>query len=303
MNKPLISVIVCTYNRADLLPGCLESLAEQSTDKRLYEVIVVDNNSTDATQEIARSFTAEHPNFSVVSESAQGLSHARNRGWREARGEYVAYVDDDAVACPDWVEQMHSFILRRPDAGAFGGPYDAFSTVPVPDWFPLEYGRLDLGDEERPLKIGVEWINGTNMVFRRDLLAECGGFNPELGMLGERVSYGEETRLQMDLASKGIAVHYVPAMKVRHQVAAYKLKLWWLLKSSFSVGQTLATSQDMRRSLFYHCCLVGYALLSGLMKFLTMRVPFFKRRLLYSLSPLSTEMGAFWERLSSGRGR
>ena len=113
----VLSIIVCTYNRESLLPLCLQSLTDQAIDKRLYEVIVVNNNSTDGTQEVAESFAEMSKNLRVVLERRQGLSHARNRGWMEAQGKFVAYIDDDAIAWPDWIYSILDFIKRHPDSG------------------------------------------------------------------------------------------------------------------------------------------------------------------------------------------
>ena len=102
-----ISVIVCTYNRAYLLKNCLRSLVDQLVETSTFEVIIVNNNATDDTEEVAKSFTEKYPNFRYIIEPNQGLSNARNRGYKEAKGEYVAYIDDDARAYTDWVENIH----------------------------------------------------------------------------------------------------------------------------------------------------------------------------------------------------
>ena len=101
-----ISVVVCTYNRAHILPGCLESLVAQTLDSKLFEVVVVDNGSIDNTKEVAETFVGKFSRFKVVSALQQGHSFARNRGWQEARNPFVAYIDDDARAYPDWLVEM-----------------------------------------------------------------------------------------------------------------------------------------------------------------------------------------------------
>ncbi|MGD8380729.1 MAG: glycosyltransferase, partial [Syntrophobacterales bacterium] len=93
-----ISVIVCTYNRAELLGGTLRTLCHQTLDTSEYEVIVVDNNSTDNTREVVDEFCRRSSNVRYCFEPQQGLSHARNQGLQEAKGKYVAYIDDDARA-------------------------------------------------------------------------------------------------------------------------------------------------------------------------------------------------------------
>ena len=85
--KKVATVVVCTYNRAHLLRSCLESLLAQTLDQGQFEVLVVDNNSTDATSQIVNEYTAKYSHFVAVAERQQGLSYARNRGWKEADGE------------------------------------------------------------------------------------------------------------------------------------------------------------------------------------------------------------------------
>lgn len=297
-NRIIISVAVCTYNRAELLSACLQSLADQTADSNLFEVIVVDNNSTDNTLDVISKYFGGHLNIRIVKELNKGLSHARNRGWKESVSEYVAYIDDDAIAHPDWVFQIKSFIERKPDVVAFGGPYDAFSLVPVPDWFPPDYGVLSLGEEERKIVIGKEWITGTNMIFKRELFADYGGFNPGLGMSGDKVSYGEEANFLVELNNNNIPVFYVPNIKVSHLVADYKMKLTWLLFSSYKVGRCFNQTFGANRSFFSCLSCIGACVLVGMFKMFSSSEVYFKRRVYASFAPLCVELGAFVEYFS-----
>lgn len=294
-----ISVIVCTYNRQYILPLCLQSLVDQTIDRGLYEVIVVNNNSIDGTQNIAESFVEKYDNFRVVFEKKQGLSQARNRGWKEALGDIIAFIDDDAIAYPDWVCQIKSFIGRKPDVAAFGGPYDAFSIVPVPEWFPPDYGVLNLGDDERPIVIGKEWITGTNMIFKRKLFSDYCGFNPGLGMSGNKVSYGEEANFLIELNNNNIPVYYVPNIKVSHLVADYKMKLTWLLFSSYKVGRCYEHTFGMNRSFFSCLSCIGACVFVGMFKMVSSSEAYFKRRVYVSFAPLCVELGALVEYFST----
>lgn len=298
MKGPLVSVVICTYNRSDLLLGCLQSLVAKALELSMCEVIVVNNNSTDATQKIAEEFAESHCNFRVFVEAHQGLSHARNRGWKEARGEYVAYIDDDARACPDWLEAISDFIRRHPDVEAFGGPYAAFAQVPIPTWFPPGYGSWDLGCEERVISVGKEWLNGTNMVFKRTLLERVGGFNTRLGMSGDTVAYGEETRLLLELDRRGVAVYYVPQMKVEHLLASYKISLRWLLNSAFQNGRCARETFDRKRSLLSHLYGVGKAGGRALCRLVFSELMPLKRRVYFACRGVAAECGALVDRLS-----
>lgn len=235
-----VSVVLCTYNRADLLPGCLESLAAQTADKGAFEIIVVDNNCTDATPEMAASFARREPNVRVVGEAAQGLSHARNRGWREARGVYVAYIDDDARAEPDWVQGALAVIdAARPDI--FGGPIYPFYLTGKPDWFKDEYEIRMTAPDARALADG-EYISGANFFARRDLLRDFDGFDATLGMKGRRRAYGEETDLMIRVreATPEAVIWYDPTVRVRHLVPTAKMRIPFFFRRHFAHGQRRA---------------------------------------------------------------
>src|SRR5512137_517035 len=98
MSTLTLSIITCTYNRKDFLRRCLDSLTAQKADINSVETIVVDNNSSDATRATVESFRGSIPGLKYIFEEAQGLSVARNRGCHEASGDYLAYLDDDAMA-------------------------------------------------------------------------------------------------------------------------------------------------------------------------------------------------------------
>ena len=296
-----ISVIVCTYNRQYILPICLQSLVDQTIGRGLYEVIVVNNHSTDGTQNIAESFVEKYENFRVVFEKKQGLSQARNRGWKEAQGNYIAYIDDDAIAYPDWISSIVDFIERHPNAGVFGGPYDAFYLVSKPDWFPPEYGSLHLGKQERCIKLGSEWITGSNMVIRKELFYKYGGFDVTLGMIGCKAAYGEEVNFFLSMHDKGSRIFYVPSIRVAHLVAEYKMSLSWLLLSGFSAGRGYELTFNVNRSLRSH--LVSFVKELGMAMYVMVRpvrIPF-QRRLYYSLYRLYYEAGAVVEHISEKR--
>lgn len=251
----LVSVIVCTYNRAQLLKNCIRSLVKQSINKKLFEIIVIDNNSSDDTQNVVNDFARNHSNIKLVIEKKLGLSHARNRGWKEARGKYVAYIDDDAFAQTDWVEQIVSFINTHPSVKVFGGSYSRFFHNPPPSWLPENYGTLNLGNKTKVLNMKNEWISGSNMIVSKSILEKYGGFVTNLGMKGDKILYGEETELLVRLKKDGESIYYVPAISVKHLVGDYKLHFWWILKSdyyrNFSISLMNKDRLDLLRGLFY----------------------------------------------------
>lgn len=292
-----ISVVVCTRNRSKLLRKCLLSIVNQSASSDEFEVVVVDNNSSDNTAEVIAAFTEKHDNFRGVLEKKLGLSCARNRGLNEAFGGYVAYIDDDAEAFPDWIKEMRVFLCRCNSAVAFGGSYEANFEVLPPSWLPPEFGSSHLGDREISLNAKDQFISGTNMVFNRELLLRIGGFDTKLGMSGNKIAYGEETCLQIDLKQRGYEIIYLPSMKVKHLVSPEKMKLQWLVKSVYAIGRCSSTTFCLQRSLTSCCAGICYSLIHALRALLTTRNIPLRRKLYYSLRPLISEIGALHEYL------
>ncbi len=231
-----VSIVICTYNREVFLEEALESLQRQTAAPELFEVIVVNNNSTDRTQVIAERFARACPNFRVLAEPRVGLSHARNRGWRMAQADWVAYMDDDAVAYPDFVEHMVA-TTREQDWDCFGGVFLPVYKDPKPVWYLDEYNaNEDKLAAAGPLPDHL-FAEGMNVVFRKSALEAVGGFSPTVGMTGKRVAYGEETLVQRRIRQRGGTVGFQPAMRVDHYVLSYKLNLWWFLRSSYAIGR------------------------------------------------------------------
>lgn len=228
MSKPLFSIVVCTRNRSGLLKGSIESLLAQTLDPALFEIIVVDNQSTDDTANTARQTGGDRIRYFL--EPELGLSPARNRGWREARGRWVGYLDDDAKAAPDWLAVAQSIALSR-GPQIFGGPFLPFYQSPKPDWFKDAYGSREISPAPRDLA-GIETLSGSNIFILREMLESSGGFSSQFGMSGGRVAYGEETELQLRLKRErpAIKIFYDPALIVYHLVRADKMSIRWQFK-------------------------------------------------------------------------
>ncbi len=239
-DHPVLSIIVCTYNRAAILLECMESLAGQSVDPDNYEVLIIDNNSTDETRASAVHFISENKNFMLFSEPIQGLSHARNRGWRESRTEWIAYIDDDAKAPRNFVEQILS-VIDRHDFDCFGGRYVPWYKYGKPPWYKDEYGSSAL-DQTRAGILEKGYLSGGVMVIKKSVLVHFGGFPHFLGMKGDVISYGEETYLQTKLRGSGYRIGYDPDLVIEHLVPAYKMRVGWFLFSAFSRGKVSWTS-------------------------------------------------------------
>jgi glycosyltransferase involved in cell wall biosynthesis len=231
--NPKLSVVVCTYNRKQILPDCLESLVNQRANSTLYEVLVINNNSNDNTQQVADEFAGKYSNFKVLFEKKQGLSHARNLGVKEAAAEYIAFIDDDARANEDWIKNALEIIdEKKPDI--FGGPAYPLISGERPSWYKDEYGiRGDMG-ETGWLKKG--FIVGTNIFFKKSLLEEYGGFDADLGMKGDHIGYHEETRIVFRALKEKKKVYYSKELAVKDQLPDYKKSLAFFIYSKYKAG-------------------------------------------------------------------
>lgn len=229
--EKLISVVVCTYNRYDVLPDALVGLNQQSLERDRYEVIVVDNSSDQRAQ---RSFWRRSENlFGVILkfQPEPGLSKARNAGLQAAAAPLVAFIDDDAVASPAWLEALVQLFEAEPDAGVGGGPVVPIWPGSEPPWLhPWLAGFftiVDRGTSRRPLEPG-EWLAGTNIAFRRDLLVQVGGFDEALGRKGARLLSNEELEISRRIGGLGFAAYYQPGALVYHKVHQDRVSQAWL---------------------------------------------------------------------------
>ena len=213
-SKPVISSIICTYNRGQVLGESLASFAAMSLPEDVaFELLVVDNNSSDDTASIANEFCARQPWARYVFEPTPGLSHARNRGIREARGEIVVFIDDDVYLDRNWAHAMLAAFANHPDASAVGGKIIPVFEAGRPEWLSddllVVYGHTPYGDSGRWLTY-PELPIGANMAFRREVFESVGPFDPRLGRIGERLLSNEENDFFYRLNRRGRKVLYAP---------------------------------------------------------------------------------------------
>jgi glucosyl-dolichyl phosphate glucuronosyltransferase len=238
--RPAISVVVCTFNRVASLRETLQSLVDQSLPAGSYEVLIVDNRSTDDTADLVRGMKAAHSahRLHLLREEQQGLSHARNTGVSAATGDLVAFTDDDVRVPPHWLEDSIRAFESTPVPHGVGGPVLPLYPDGRPSWFKDEYETDSWGDEARLLRSG-ESFSGNNMLFRADVLRRAGAFDPRLGMTGERIGLGEDTDLfhRIWQAEPGARLLYVPELYVRHSVPRHRLRLRYICRRFFASGQ------------------------------------------------------------------
>lgn len=241
-----ITVILCTYNRCASLTRSLESVAASELPRSVeWEVLVVDNNSTDKTRAVVEEYCRVYPNrFRYLFEARQGKSHALNSGIREAKGGILAFVDDDVTVEPTWLQNLTSSLQGNEWAGA-GGKILLERTSPTPRWLALDgpYSlsgvlvHFDRGDNPGEL----DWAPyGTNMAFRKTMFGKYGGFRADLSPSPLDDIRGEDVEFGRRLMSAGERLRYEPSAVVYHPVPEHRLRKEYFLAWYFGLGRSLA---------------------------------------------------------------
>jgi len=241
-----VTVAVCTWNRCALLKEALARMAGLRIPTATeWELLVVNNRSTDATDEVIGSFAGTLP-IRRVYEAEPGLSNARNAAVREASGAYVLWTDDDTLVDPDWLAAYVEAFQRWPDAAVFGGPVAPVFLAPPPAWlrsgWPLvadAFAARDLGsvpiafDGERNMPFGANYAVRLDEQRRRR-------YDPRLGVKAGQIVVGEETRLAKELLAAGARGFWVPGARVEHRIPPARMTTAYLRRYYVGVGRTSA---------------------------------------------------------------
>lgn len=224
------SVIVCTFNRAHSLAETLERLGRLAYPVDEHEILVVDNGSTDGTAAVIGAAAAGMRNLVPLREATPGLSHARNRGIAAARGQFVAFIDDDAWPEPDWLTALERGFLPE-DVMCVGGRVTAvWPDNAPPAWLPERlagfYSLVDYG--ARQTLHYPDYPAGTNIAFRKSVLNEMAGFSEKLGRVGACLLSMEETDICLRIEAAGYRVSYRDDALVRHVIQPDRLTREWL---------------------------------------------------------------------------
>lgn len=217
-----ISVVISTYNRCEILPRALESVLAQDAPGLRYEVVVVDNNSTDRTREVIESFAARDPRVRYVFEGKQGLSHGWNAGVAQSSAPVVAFTDDDLVMPPDWLRQIKRAFDEHPEVSFVGSRVLPVWESAPPAWLTRElWGPLALQDSEETFYTDEERpVCLLGKSFRREALAAVGGFRPDLGRIKDAIGSTEDDEMQRRLWATGRRGLHVPSIVVHAPVPA-----------------------------------------------------------------------------------
>lgn len=237
-----VSIVLCTWNNCERLSVTLDTIASLKIPPSVvWELVIVNNNSTDNTPAIISSFSDKLP-INYILEPKQGLSHARNAGLMAATGKLLIFTDDDVKPCTDWLGVFWHAYQLNPEDSFWGGPIESdFESVrinrSVLQYAPPSVKGLDLGDEVRFLG-HKEYLISANWACPSLALKEIGGFDVGKGLnpTSGRMSIGEETDLMDRLKQKGFKSVYLPQAKISHFVPKSKSSLKHIASRSRAWG-------------------------------------------------------------------
>ena len=250
----MLTAIICTYNRAKYIGNLLESIAANDLPKSEYEILLVDNNCTDNTQEICKAFAAAHPEvqFRYTTEPEQGLSAARNRGIKEAKGDIIVYIDDDALVDSHFLRDYAEWFAAHPETMACGGPIEPLYETQEPKWMSpytraLLTAWMDYGDKVRAYPKG-RFPGGGNAAYRKSVFEKVGLFNTELGRKGDSLMGAEEKDIFDKMHALGMQILYLPTPTLHHIIPQKKLEKDYFDRWTLQIGmserkRTLAISK------------------------------------------------------------
>lgn len=242
-----ISIVVCTHNRANSLVDTLTSLARlESADGHEYELVVVDNNSSDNTREVVETCAASAPfELTYVHEAKQGHSYARNAGIASARGSVVLFTDDDVIVDPCWAKTLAA-ALETANADCVGGRILPLWERQPPAWLEREFwhnglwkmlAMQHLGDADLDLSMPLLW--GANFGFKAESLRRVGGFDVQRGRVGGRLTSGDDTDIQARVLANGGRIRYVAAAAVLHKVPAERMQMAYFERWQRDAGRAV----------------------------------------------------------------
>ena len=227
--KPLdMSVVISTYNRADVLPRALRGVMDQDMDPARYEVVVVDNNSTDETRRVIESFMGKTPRVTYLFEPRQGVSYGRNTGIQAASAPILGFTDDDVRVPRDWASTILTVMAEHPEAACIGGRVLPNWPGPWPAWLSRDHwgplALLDYGDQ--PLHVNLSrrlCLITANAAYRREVFDRIGMFALHVQAIGRDVAT-EDHELLLRLWHAGDQGLYWPALTATADVAPERMR-------------------------------------------------------------------------------
>jgi len=293
--RPLLSIVICTYNRPNFLQFCLESIELQLDITT--EIIVVDNFGDIKIQEMVNFFQYKEINMQYIFEIEKGLSNARNRGYLEAKGDWVLYLDDDIIAFQNLLERVKE-IIQLNIFDCVGGMYYARHKKGKPKWVSEDYGTnklFSINLSECPHYIP----HGCVVLYRRAFLMKLNGFSNQFGMKGKKFGYAEETELQYRLAGIGGKIGFDPEMKVDHFIHEDRLTPINMIKLNYALGKghrfdcNLTDMVRFKLLVFSFIGLFVKRIPEALFKLIFHKYYYWQMAVIYIFGPTSYHLGRF----------
>lgn len=256
----MISVVIPTRNRADLLAPALESILKQDLARSGFEVLVIDNGSTDDTQHVINHYKSQLANLSGIYAPEPGLHTGRHAGMRAAEGDILVFADDDIEALPTWLSSIDT-AFKDPCVAMVGGNNYPFYLRTPPDWLyrmwhrPTFRGYKSIPSlsviefNQPPREMSPYQIWGCNFAIRKEVLLQAGGFHPD-GMPKELIRFrGDgETHVSRHVAESGLRCVFHPGASVHHKVTPERMTHTYFRQRGFNQGvsdsYTRLRSQD-----------------------------------------------------------
>jgi GT2 family glycosyltransferase len=267
-----LTVAIPTYNRADFLRQTLAGIARQDFPPGTFEVLVIDNNSTDHTRAVVAEFSGSNPAPRYLLETQQGLDYGRNRAIAEARGDIIVFADDDILMSPDWLTQMAAPLLadqaRR--IGAVGGEVIPVFPDGLPPWVAEWHAPLAFRADAGPLEAKHSPM-GANLAFPRWVFAKLGQFHTALDRAAGNYFSGGDSEMIRRVRAAGLEVWFAPAAAVQHQMPASRTTFRYASRHAFDsarsrvidrAGQPGATGYLAGRFIGNFFKALGFALLA-----------------------------------------
>jgi len=293
--NPFLSIVICTYNRPDFLVDCIQSVVKQ-----LFigvEILIVDNFGDFKIQEKVNHLRNLDININYVFEEKKGLSNARNRGFLEAKGDWVLYLDDDAIAFDSLLERV-KVLIQLNTFDCIGGMYYSKYKKGKPHWVSEHYGTNKLFSaslSECPYYIP----HGCVVLYRKSFLSKLNGFSSQFGMKGKQFGYAEETELQYRIANTGGKIGFDPDLKIWHFVHEYRLTALNMIKLNFALGRGHRFDCGIPVLVRFKLLILSFVGLfvkripEALFKFVFIKDYQWQRAIIYIFGPTSYHLGRF----------
>ncbi len=252
---PTVSVVICTLNRGPAIAATIDSLLTQSADRNSFAIVFIDNGSTAENTAVLQAQTARAPNrIRYLREEVVGESSARNCAIRECASDILVFLDDDAIAPTDWLQQILKPFAAEEDVAVVGGRVELAYEGEVPSWIDASLtpylSAFDPGASTERLHY-PDYPRGANMAFRRDVFESAGQFSERFGRKGTCLLSYSETEMIYRVEQAGFAIAYAADAWVDHIVRTERLDRDWFRRRIYWQGRSMGLFDLVHRGRLY----------------------------------------------------